>query len=170
MNQTSIFSFIVVLAALCASCENNSPTSKETDSTNIAAFDLAEMKKVIKEKSEKFTEAHITRDTAFLNNIFTIDARGYPPNSEVVKGRAALSAVNEEWVNYDIKEFREESTTFYGNEEYLIDEGNYYLRYGADDIVDKGNYINIWKQENGEWKIYSNIWNSSLPLAITEPE
>ncbi|MBK6989291.1 MAG: nuclear transport factor 2 family protein [Bacteroidetes bacterium] len=113
-------------------------------------------------------QAYITKDTAYLNNIFTQDAKTYPPNSDVVTGRVAISAVNSEWVNYGIKEFSEESTSFYGNEDYLIDEGKYYLRYGENDIIDKGKYINIWKKENGDWKIYSNIWNTSLPAAPTK--
>ena len=44
----------------------------------------------------------------------------------------------------DIKEFREKTTAFYGNEDYLIDEGTYYLRYGKDNTVEKGKYINVW--------------------------
>jgi len=53
-------------------------------------------------------------------------------------------------------------SSLYGDENYLIDEGNYYLRYGAENTIDEGKYINIWKYDNGEWKICSNIWNTSL--------
>jgi hypothetical protein len=27
---------------------------------------------------------------------------------------------------------------------------------------DKGNYINNWKKEDGEWKINSKMWNSNI--------
>ena len=158
---------ILLIAALAVSCTNENSTPKETDKP-LAFFDLNAAQKIIREKSDKFTESHITRDTAYLNNIFAEDAKAFPPNSEVVTGRAAIAAVNNEWVNYDFKEFREVSTAFYGNEEFLVDEGNYFLRFGADDIIDKGHYINIWKQENGEWKMFTNMWNSSLPATSTE--
>jgi ketosteroid isomerase-like protein len=126
-------------------------------------FDVAAMKKIIEAKNNQFTQAHITGDTTFLNNIFTKDAKAYPPNSDAVVGRAAISAVNSQWVNYDIKEFREETTALYGCEDYLIDEGNYYLRYGKDNTIDKGKYLNVWKKENGDWKIFTNMWNTSMP-------
>jgi len=167
MKQISIsFLALVFLGLLAISCNNNS--SNQTDKDKITSFDINSMKTIIKEKSAKFTQAHITRDTAFLNNIFAKDAKVYAPNSDVVIGRSAISAVNSEWVNYGIKEFTEETTSFYGNEEYLIDEGNYFLRYGEEDIIDNGKYINIWKKENDEWKLFSNMWNTSMPLTTSE--
>ena len=27
--------------------------------------------------------------------------------------------------------------------------------------VDKGNYIVVWKKDDGKWKIFRDIWNSS---------
>jgi hypothetical protein len=83
----------------------------------------------------------------------------------MVTGRDSIAAINWEWVNYGIKEFTEETTAFYGTEDYVIDEGNYYLVFGKDGVVDKGKYINIWKKEDGDWKILSNIWNTNLPMA-----
>jgi ketosteroid isomerase-like protein len=168
MKKNSILITVIVFAGLIIGCGNNNSTSKETDSSDVATFDLPAMKKIIKEKSDKFTQAHITRDTAYLNNIFSKDANVYSPNSDIITGRDAIATVNTEWVNYGIKEFTEETTSFFGNESYLIDEGTFYLRYGEDNITDKGKYINIWKKENGEWKICSSIWNTSLPLTTTE--
>ena len=126
-------------------------------------FDVTAMKKIIKEKNNQFTKAHITGDTAFLNNIFTQDAKVFAPNSDVVTGHANIIDVNSQWVNYGIKEFTEETTAFYGNEDYLIDEGTYYLSYGKDNAIDKGKYLNVWKKENGDWKMFTNMWNTSLP-------
>ncbi len=164
MKNSSIFYLAITCAGLLTvSCKNNNNTSKDIDKSSAFVFDSIAMKKIIDEKTNKFTQAHITKDTVFLNHIFTQDAKAYPPNSDIVTGRAAIAAVNSEWVNYGIKEFSEESTSFYGNEDYLIDEGKYYLRYGENDIIDKGKYINIWTKENGDWKICSNIWNTSLP-------
>ena len=111
---------------------------------------------------------HVLKDTAYLNNIFTEDAKVFPPNSEIVIGRKAISKLNFDWVNYGIYEFKESTTSSYGNENYVIDEGTYYLRYGKVNTIDKGKYINIWKNINGEWKIYSNIWNTNLPMETTE--
>jgi ketosteroid isomerase-like protein len=131
-------------------------------------FDVTAMKKIIEEKNNQFTKAHITGDSAFLVNIFTQDAKVFAPNSDIVIGRPAIAVVNSQYLKLDIKEFREETTAFYGNEDYLIDEGNYYFRYGKDNTIDKGKYLNVWKKEAGDWKIYSNIWNSNMPATPTK--
>lgn len=149
---------LLIFALYLSSCEKNSE------------FDLNAVKAEIHEKTKLFTKAHITKDTAYLNNSFTIDAKVFPPNSKIVTGRKDISKLNYDWVSYGIHEFKEETISFYGNKDYVIDEGIYYLRYGEENTVDKGKYINIWKNVNGEWKIFSNIWNTNLPMETSEAE
>lgn len=148
-------------------CNNNTAADKNIAEENVDVFDITAIKKIIQDNNDAFMKAHITKDTATLNNMFTKDAKAFPPNSEVITGRANIAAVNLEWVNYDIKEAREESTAVYGNEDYVIDEGTYYMSFGADSIVDKGKYMNVWKQEDGKWKMFRNMWNSDMPLMPT---
>lgn len=153
-----------IFGLMLYSCSNKNNSKVETYENRVVEFDLNMAKIKIQDKTKKFTEAHITKDTSYLNNSFTEDARVFSPNSEMVTGRKDISKLNSDWVNYGIYEFKEETTLFYGNEDYLIDEGTYYLRYGVENIIDKGKYINIWKNDNGEWKLYSNIWNTNLPV------
>ena len=168
MRRVSIIFLAIIFAGiLTSSCDNNI-TSTNAKKEGVSTFDITEMKKIIIKKNSEFTKAHITRDTTFLNNIFTQDAKVFPPNSDVVNGRAAIGVLNSEWVNYGIEEFTEETTGFYGNEDYLFDEGTYFLRYGKNNIIDEGKYINIWKKEDGEWKIFRNIWNTNLPITTSK--
>jgi ketosteroid isomerase-like protein len=150
---------LILIVGFLYSCN-----TKNTEKEEVAEFDLNAAKAVIQEKTKLFTEAHITKDTAYLNNSFSQDAKVFPPNSEIVTGRKAIAQLNADWVNYGVYEFKEETTSFYGNKDYVIDEGTYYLVYGNEKTIDKGKYINIWKNVNGEWKIYSNIWNTNLPI------
>ena len=119
--------------------------------------------KNIQDKTSRFTKAHIIGETTFLNNIFTTDALIFAPGSDVVTGRRSIEAINAEYVSYGISEFREEITALYGSGDYLISEGPYLMRYGKDNITEKGNYLNVYKQENDDWKLYANIWNTSAP-------
>jgi ketosteroid isomerase-like protein len=153
----------LIFGLVIYSCDKTSNSKEQTDEKKVE-FDLNDAKSKIQQITKRFTEAHISKDTSFLNNIFTDDARVLPPNSEIVMGRKAISQLNTNWVNYGIYEFKELTTSFYGNQDYLIDEGTYYLRYGEENTIDKGKYINIWKNVNGEWKLCSNIWNTNLPI------
>lgn len=159
-------SLIIVFAAallglLTGNCSNHKATSGAPGTSD--TVDMVALKQIIQAKNDQFTNAHITGDTAFLNNIFTADARIFAPGSEVVTGRRSIEAINREYIEYQIKEFREETTALYGSGPYLMDEGTYLMRYGKDNTTEKGKYLNVWKYENGDWKLQANIWNTNAP-------
>ena len=163
MKQFFVLS-LTIATLLTTACNNTTSTTANKD--NSSNLDTTGLRKIIDEKNNKFTQAHIVGDTAFLNNIFTQDGRVFAPNSEVVSGRAAIAAINLAYINFGIKQFKEETTALYGSGDYLINEGNYFMSYGS--TIEKGKFINIWKKVDGDWKLYANIWNSSMPLTPTE--
>jgi ketosteroid isomerase-like protein len=163
MKKSFIYFLTTSFAGILAiGCTGNNAASGVSGKDSATSFDLATVKKIIEEKNKQFTQAHITRDTAFLNNIFTKDAKVFAPNTDVVTGHKAIAALNVDWVNYGIKTFNEESTAFYGGPEYIIDEGNYDCTYGKN-TFEKGKYLDVWKKEGGEWKLFTNIWNTNTP-------
>ena len=153
MKRLAIVFVTVFLAALVGtSCSRHAPAAR---------FDLAAMRTMIEEKNGLFTRAHVEGNVATIDAMFTRDAKSFPPGAEAVVGPAALHDFTMEYLKAGIKEFREETTDFYGNEELLIDEGTYVVTYGADNTVERGKYLNVWKQEDGTWKIHANIWNTT---------
>jgi ketosteroid isomerase-like protein len=159
MNRIVLFAMLPGLFFCISACTEKAESEKK--------FNLDTAKAEILALTAQFTEAHLEKDTAFLNNIFTSDARIYPPNAPMTQGKKDIAQLNYDWVNYGIYEFVEVSRNCYGSEECLVDEGSYFLRYGDEQIRETGDYINIWKKVRGEWKIYSNIWNAS-PAAQPE--
>lgn len=156
---------VLVSSALCGflfvGCVSNEPQPKPNGQADAAAFDLGETRKVIEARNAQFTRAHVTGDRAMIDSMFTDDARVLPPNADPVIGRAAIDVLTATFIEYGITEFTEETTDFYGNERMLIDQGNYVMTYGKDSTTERGKYLNVWKWVNGEWKIYSNIWNTN---------
>ena len=69
--------------------------------------------------------------------------------------------MTEEYLKAGVQAFREDTTDFYGNQDLLADAGTYVMTYGAGHTVEHGKYLNLWKQEDGAWKIHMNIWNTS---------
>jgi len=163
-----ILSTAVVLALMAAGtvgCNDaKSPTNSTTKGSTMK-FDLAAMRKVIEENNSRFTKAHVTGDAPLIDNMFTRDAKVLPPQSPPVIGREAIAKLTADYIAFGISEFTEETTDFYGNENLLIDQGNYVMVYGKEKTVEKGKYVNVWKKEDGSWKIYSNIWNTNAPTA-----
>lgn len=49
------------------------------------------------------------------------------------------------------------TTAFTGDFEFMIDLGFYEFKDDRGDVKDKGRYLVVWKQENGQWKIYRDM-------------
>lgn len=130
-----------------------------------AAFDLRAACAIVQRMNAQFTSAHVAGDVATIDAMFTRDAKSFPPGAEAAVGPAALHAGTVEYLKLGVKEFREQTTDCYGNGDLLVDQGAYVVTYGPDNIVERGKYLNVWKQEDGTWKIHANIWNTSPPSA-----
>jgi ketosteroid isomerase-like protein len=160
MKQSCSLFLVSLEASFILGCtEQPTPATPPADET-AATFDLAAMRTLITEKNTRFTQAHISGDSAVLIDYFTPDARVLGPNAKAVVGQAAIAELNAQYVGYGIKEFTETTTNFYGDENYLIDEGTYFMRYG-EDVVEVGKYLNVWQQIDGEWRVCANMWNSN---------
>ena len=161
--------FPLVLATfLVAACGSQEPPSGATAApVNTAAFDLSAMRKVIEAKNDRFTQAHVAGDIAAIDAMFTRDAKSFPPGADAAVGLAAIHELTVEYLKAGVSEFREVTTDFYGTQDLLVDAGTYVMTYGADKVTERGNYLNVWKQEDGAWKIHANIWNTnSVPAPV----
>ena len=151
------FATLLFAITAAAGCSRQEPT-----------FDLSALRTKIQAENDRFTKAHVAGDVATIDAMFTRDAKSFPPGAEAAIGLAAIHDLTVEYLKPGIKEFREETTDFYGNEDVLIDQGNYVVTYGPDNAVERGKYVNVWKQEDGTWKIHTNIWNTSAPPAAAK--
>jgi ketosteroid isomerase-like protein len=151
-----IFALATVLATGCA------PQPDADARNSAAAFDLDAVRTRIREQNRQFTAAHVAGDVAAIDAMFLPDARSYPPGAPAAVGINAIHALTVDFLKAGVSEFREETTAFYGNVEYVVDEGTYTLTYG-EGVTERGKYINVWKQIDGSWRIQANIWNADPP-------
>ncbi len=165
MKQSSIYFLLLPLVILSTtSCSNNAAsTTAAKDST--ASFDPFTLRKTIEDKNKEFAKAFISGDSAGMVNSYTKDGKIFPPNADAVIGRAAIAILVSQYLKFGIKEFRDETTALYGNEENLIEEGTFFMGDGKGKTIDKGKYMAIWRKVDGDWKEYSDIFNTSLPEA-----
>ena len=163
MKNQSLIYFLCLYAWILSSigCKNNSIDTVKT--TTAAPFDLTEARKSIDEKNAIFAKAFISGDSATMLNNYMKDGKMLPPNAEAAIGSAAMGKLIGEYLKFGIKEFHDETTALYGTEDNLIEEGNYLMGDGKGKILDRGKYIDVWRKVDGDWKVFSNLWNSSLP-------
>lgn len=163
MPRSTLLACPVVAALLAGACGGPAPAPIERGS-----FDLDATRRLVAELNERFTNAHVTGDVATVDAMFAPGAISYPPGAAAVSGLPALHDFTVAYLEAGLTEFREETTDFYGNAEYVVDAGTYVVTYGPDHVTERGKYLNVWQQVNGSWKIRSNMWNVDEPALPTD--
>jgi uncharacterized protein (TIGR02246 family) len=110
-----------------------------------------------------------TEDADNLASLYAEDAVLLPPNAPAVFGRDAITAsFRELFATGDLDvEIEPLETVVEGDLAYVA--GRYRMWTGDGVLVDRGKYLEIWRAVDGQWLIYRDIHNSSLPAA-TESE
>jgi len=161
------FSFLFVLSLsgiLLTSCSEKKYEEK-TDGDETTTIDLIAIRKIVDEENAAFAKAFISGDSTTMIDHYTADGKLFPPNSEVVVGRNAIAKVVKQYLTYGIKEFKDETLSLYGDGDNIIEEGNLFMGDGKGNTIDKGKYICVWRNVDGKWRVYSDMWNTSLPPA-----
>jgi ketosteroid isomerase-like protein len=138
--------------------------SNNSDKTGSHNFNLDSVKAHIIKMNETYTQRFTTKDSLFFSERYCKDAQVLSPNMPVVAGRDSI-----------VKFFQGDGSgtevkmelpvgNVYGNEDLVVEEGTYNFPDGKGGNYDKGKFIALWKQEDGKWKLYREIWNSDLSL------
>lgn len=129
--------------------------------TTLTAAD-ADFKTAVDAGVKEFTNALKTKDVAAMSGVYASDAILYPPNAEAVQGREAIGAF---WKNLMDAGMTGELETVETQEagDLGLETGKFRILSADGKEVDRGKYVVVWKKENGAWKLYRDIWNSSLP-------
>jgi ketosteroid isomerase-like protein len=152
--------FPVAFASILFSCNQAGHTHTEE-----TKFDIEPVKAHIIEMNKTYSKRFITNDTAFYIDRYCKDAEVYSPAMPAVKGREAIrqffytGGTNNEAV------IELPAGNFYGDKNLVVEEGTYNFPDGKGGSVDKGKFIALWKQEDGKWKLYREIWNTDIPPA-----
>ncbi|RLD72142.1 MAG: hypothetical protein DRI98_03015 [Bacteroidetes bacterium] len=117
----------------------------------------------IEEANKAFMDIRKSGDAEALSMFYTIDAKLFPANGELVVGREAIKAFISEDLAAASSEILFETISAEGYGDMAIEEGLYKVLVGSQE-VGKGKYIVTWKKEGGQWKLHQDIWNSDLPL------
>ena len=161
MPRGTLLRWSVLATILAGACGGPTPATTRAERS---PFDLDATRRLIAQQNERFTMAHI----ATIDSMFAPDAKSFPPGAAAVTGLPALHAFTVEYLKAGVTEFREETTDFYGNAEYVVDAGTYVVTYGPAHEAERGKYLNVWTPVNGSWKIKANMWNTDTPVPMSK--
>jgi uncharacterized protein (TIGR02246 family) len=113
--------------------------------------------------NEKFMAVFGQGDAAGLAALYTEKGQILPPNGDFVTGKEAIRGFWQALFDMGIKEAKLEIVEVEGHGDTAIEVSKYTLKGEGGQVLDKGKYIVIWKQEEGQWKLHRDIFNSSMP-------
>ena len=117
----------------------------------------------IEAANKRFSAAFAAGKAAELAAMYTADAIALPPNSDIVKGHAAIQKMWQGAIDAGIKEAALIVEEVEAHGDTAHERGNYVMKDASGKILDRGKYIVIWKQQQGQWKLHRDIWNTSMP-------
>lgn len=168
--MTKTFNLLAAGVLLFTSCKNDSAkvasSENHADSTK-QSFNMSAARKTIDDINKKFEEAVRKADSATLGSLYTSDALVMPANSEPIKGND-IPGMWGSTFRMGIKDAKLTTTDLQGNADLLAETGTYEMFGDKNKTLDKGKYVVVWKQENGQWKIYRDIWNTNMPATASK--
>lgn len=128
----------------------------------------------IERAGKAFVDAFGRGDVAAVAAMYAEDAIAFPPDGDMVKGRAAIEALWKGFRDTGAKsmEFNVVDVVSSGN--LAAETGTAKLRVqpaGAGEATVTVKYLVVWKKQGGTWQLYRDIWNNmpapGAPAAAT---
>src|SRR6478752_2397 len=154
---TLIYLFVTALVILVvSSCHPNTP---ENADAHVSAFNLDSAKQSIEHQNAAFQKAFETSDSTGLANLFTSDGKMMMPGSPSIVGRAAIMSTVAMFMKMNIVR-KAETIGVWGNDDILVEEGVASLFDQKGVELDHAKYLVMWKKEDGQWKLFRDMWNT----------
>jgi uncharacterized protein (TIGR02246 family) len=119
----------------------------------------------IEAASTQWSAAFKAGDAAGIAALYTEDAIAFPPNSQPVRGRAAIQKMWQDAINSGVKEATLKTTEVEEAGAMAYETGTAVIKDAAGKVLDEAKYVVIWKQVGGKWMLHRDIWNSNMPVA-----
>ncbi|MDP1842404.1 MAG: DUF4440 domain-containing protein [Sediminibacterium sp.] len=150
----AIFTTLILIGVACT--EKKDAEVTETSD----AFSLDSAKIAIANSNKTYGECFASKDSVSFLNHYTKDACLFVSNMPRLCGPQAINGFFNGSVAMGIGAIDLVTEELIGDEKGLTEIGNYQLKDIKGNTIDKGKFIVVWKQEDGKWKMYRDIFNS----------
>jgi uncharacterized protein (TIGR02246 family) len=111
---------------------------------------------------QAYEQAFNSDDIAACLALFSEDAQILPQHGPIVAGHEAIEQYLKDQMTPDASFDTNADMTFV-REDIAIEQGHYRVRNvrrGSD--IELGKYLHVWRNENGDWKLYRIIYNTDV--------
>ena len=112
-----------------------------------------------------FMTAFNQGDAAGVAALYTESGKVMASNMDFMIGKQAVQEVFQTLMDMGIKGVNLETVEVEEYGDTASEVGKYTLRSGEGEVLDQGKYLVIWKNEDDQWKLHRDMFNSSMPPA-----
>lgn len=128
---------------------------------------MASVAEQIRIKNAEFVEAFRSKNGEAIAAMYTAEARVMPPGSEMAEGKSKIQAFWESVFRAGITDAKLETVDVDLIGGYTAVETGKFTMYANKEVADRGKYLVIWRNEDGQWKLHRDVWNSSVAKLAT---
>ena len=120
----------------------------------------------IRELNEVWMKDFSNADAIAVGSHYTDDAISLAPGRNPIVGKEEIIKYWQEAMESGVGALNIKSEEVQQSGNIATEIGQTDLVGANGEIIDKFNYMVVWKEENGKWLIYREIWNSIIKLEI----
>ncbi|MCU0868524.1 MAG: DUF4440 domain-containing protein [Burkholderiales bacterium] len=143
----------LLLAALAASVMLG-PTAHAADKAARAAIEAG---------AQALMDAVKARDADAIAATYTDDAQMLPANGDIVRGKAAIRKLWQDWIDEGLTGLLLEPNEIETAGGLGYDISMYKLYGTKGEVTDHGKSLVVWHKVKGKWKLHRDIWTTSVP-------
>ncbi|TGE21664.1 DUF4440 domain-containing protein [Hymenobacter aquaticus] len=117
----------------------------------------------IRHANDTFEASFARGDAAGIANLYTSTAVLLPTGMEPIQDAAGIQAFWQGAMGMGVKQVKLKTRDIEELEETAIELGTYTLLDAAGQQLDQGKYLVVWKEQQGQWRLHQDIWNTNLP-------
>ncbi len=121
-----------------------------------------EIHSTIRAITDEFESTFSTGDVTKIADFYNENGMLLPSGFDFIKGKQDIKAFWQSAIDMGIKHIKIDVIEIEQHDDTAIEMSNYTLSGFDNEVIDAGKGIVIWKNKDGNWKMYRDIWTSSL--------
>jgi len=117
----------------------------------------------VTEVYKKFMSAAKSGDVDALTGLYTDDAQIFPPDNDAVSGKDAIRELAKAVRGMGIHEIEVKPERFEEHGTIAIVTCKNVMKGSDGSVLDTGKFVDVLKNEDGQWKLNKDIWNGNKP-------
>ena len=163
-NYTTFLTLIALTLLSVFSMTSCSEQTKESTETIVeSTFNLSTAKAEIEAANKQFMTFIAAGDSLGIGNLYTQDAKFMMAGAPSISGIENIQSIFSGIIKSGITNADFRTLEVWGTQDLIIEDGEYSL-FAGETEVDQGKYLVLWKKVDGEWKLFKDIFNTSLPV------